>query len=75
MTVSAALDDAYSAYMVLLDKGYQAQQIILAGDSGGCAHILNLTLRLREEDQDLPAALVMISPFVDLTRYAVCCTS
>nr|HQV23199.1 alpha/beta hydrolase fold domain-containing protein [Agitococcus sp.] len=36
----AALDDAYSAYMALLGKGYQAQQIILAGDSGGCAHIL-----------------------------------
>lgn len=63
----AAVDDAYSAYMALVDKGYQAQQIILAGDSGGCAHILNLALRLREQGQALPAALVMISPFVDLT--------
>lgn len=63
----AALDDAYSAYMALLDKGYQAQQIILAGDSGGCAHILNLALRLREQGQALPAGLAMISPFVDLT--------
>lgn len=63
----AAVDDAYSAYMALLDKGYQAQQIILAGDSGGCAHILNLALRLREQGQVLPAGLVMISPFVDLS--------
>lgn len=66
----AAVDDAYSAYsayMALLDKGYQAQQIVLAGDSGGCAHILNLALRLREQGQALPAGLVMISPFVDLS--------
>ena len=63
----AAVDDAYSAYMALLDKGYQAQQIVLAGDSGGCAHILNLALRLQKKGQVLPAGLVMISPFVDLS--------
>ncbi len=63
----AALDDGLAAYQALLALGYLPENIILGGDSGGCAHILNLAIRLREKRLALPAGLFMISPFVDLT--------
>ncbi len=66
----AALDDGLAAYQALLALGYLPQNIILGGDSGGCAHILNLAIRLRDKGVALPAGLFMISPFVDLTLSA-----
>lgn len=66
----AALDDGFAAYHALLALGYLPENIILGGDSGGCAHILNLAIRLREKCLALPAGLFMISPFVDLTLSA-----
>lgn len=66
----AALDDALAAYQGLLALGYLPENIILGGDSGGCAHILNLAILLREKRLALPAGLFMISPFVDLTLSA-----
>lgn len=66
----AALDDGIAAYKALLGVGYLPENIILGGDSGGCAHILNLAIRLRDEKVALPSGLFMISPFVDLTLSA-----
>jgi acetyl esterase/lipase len=63
----AALDDGLSAYQALLAQGYHADDIILGGDSGGCAHALALTLALRDRGEPLPAGLVMISPYLDMT--------
>lgn len=63
----AALQDGLACYQALLDQGWRAEQIILGGDSGGCAHILSLAIALRDRGQPLPAGLVMISPFLDLT--------
>lgn len=63
----AALEDGLMAYQALLDKGYQPEDIVLGGDSGGCAHILNLAIALRDAGRPLPASLYMISPFLDMT--------
>jgi len=63
----AALDDALNAYHALLGQGWMPEQIFLAGDSGGCAHVLSLVIALRDQGSPLPAGLVMLSPFVDLT--------
>ncbi|MCC2637216.1 MAG: alpha/beta hydrolase [Moraxellaceae bacterium] len=63
----AALEDALAAYRALLALGYLPREILLGGDSGGCAHILNLAIALRDQGLPLPAGLFMISPFVDLT--------
>lgn len=63
----AALDDGLAAWQALRDQGVAARDIILGGDSGGCAHILALALLLRERGDELPGALVMISPYVDLS--------
>lgn len=63
----AALEDGLAAYRALLAQGHRGEDIVLGGDSGGCAHILNLAIALRERGLPAPAGLFMISPFVDLT--------
>lgn len=63
----AALEDVYSAYSMLLNLGYDSTQIILAGDSAGGGLCLALCAYLRDHDVSLPAAMVLMSPWTDLT--------
>ncbi|ARY90271.1 MULTISPECIES: alpha/beta hydrolase fold domain-containing protein [Lacticaseibacillus] len=63
----AALNDALTGYQYLLKHGYQAKNIIIAGDSSGAGLSLALTLYLRDHKDPLPAALVLASPWADLT--------
>lgn len=63
----AALNDALSAYLYLLDKGWDARQISFAGESAGGGLIFSLCLRLKQLGLPLPGKLVGISPWTDLT--------
>lgn len=63
----AALHDALTAYKWLLGLGYKGKNIILAGDSAGGGLALALSEYLRDNAIDLPAALVLMSPWTDLT--------
>lgn len=63
----AAQDDAMEAYQYLLDSGYKPEQIAIAGESAGGGLALSLTLRIRDEEKPLPACIVAISPWADLT--------
>jgi monoterpene epsilon-lactone hydrolase len=63
----AALDDAMNAWNWLLDHHYNAENIIVAGDSAGGNLALALTLKLREKGMVLPRALVLMSPWADMT--------
>ncbi|MDH4395517.1 MAG: alpha/beta hydrolase [Limnobacter sp.] len=63
----AALDDCLAAYQALLGAGIAAEKITLAGDSAGGNLILALALRLRDSGLPMPANLVMLSPFLNLT--------
>jgi len=63
----AALEDAVQAYQWLLHQGYEAHQIILAGDSAGGGLCMSLQLCLKSMGQALPAGSVLFSPWVDLT--------
>ncbi|WP_335953223.1 alpha/beta hydrolase [Acinetobacter higginsii] len=63
----AALEDVKSVYQHLLSDGWKPEQIILGGDSGGCALALALAIELRDSQQPIPAAIIMISPYVDIT--------
>ena len=60
----AAVEDALAA---LLDSGVAAERIVVAGDSAGGGLAIALALRARAVDVPLPAALGLISPWVDLT--------
>lgn len=58
----AGMDDCYSFYLGLLEKGWRAQNLALAGESAGANLALALLLRLKEEGIPLPAAVVLMSP-------------
>ena len=62
----AALDDAVSAYYWLLENGYQAKNIIIAGDSAGGGLTLATGLYLRDHKISMPAALITMSAWTNL---------
>ncbi|GCE11935.1 hypothetical protein KTT_17940 [Tengunoibacter tsumagoiensis] len=64
----AGLQDCMTAYKWLRKQGFAASQIIIAGESAGGNLTLTTALALRESHEELPAALVAISPACDLTR-------
>jgi epsilon-lactone hydrolase len=63
----AALDDALAAYQWLLGKGFSPEHIAIGGDSAGGGLSLATALSLRDNHQELPAALFLLSPWADLT--------
>ena len=64
----AQLNDAYRAYTFLLGSGYPARKIALVGESAGGNLALELALRLRDEGKELPGAIALLSPWVDLAQ-------
>lgn len=63
----AAIEDTITIYRWLLKQGYDSSNIIFAGDSAGGGLSVASTLVLRDQYDPLPAALVCLSPWVDLT--------
>lgn len=63
----AALDAAEAAYIALLSHGYSARDILVAGESAGGGLAYSLMLRLRDKSLDMPAGIIAISPWCDLT--------
>lgn len=63
----AALEDAVSAYHWLIEKGYAQDKILVAGDSAGGGLALALVLYLRDHGEKLPAGIIAMSPWTDLT--------
>lgn len=59
----AALEDAYSAYLALLEKGIRP---FLAGDSAGGGLALALAMKLRDDNKPLPQGMLLMSPWTDL---------
>ncbi len=62
----AAIDDAIAAYRGLREQGWSPDRIAFVGDSAGGGLALATALRLRDLGEPLPAALVLLSPWVDL---------
>lgn len=63
----AAVEDALSAWNYILSCGYDAKDLIVAGDSAGGNLALVLTLILQERNMELPKSLVLFSPWTDMT--------
>jgi len=63
----AAIDDSVALYRSLLAMGIKAGDIIIAGDSAGGGLTVATLLALRDAGEPLPAAAVLLSPFLDLT--------
>jgi phosphinothricin tripeptide acetyl hydrolase len=62
----AALQDSITTIKWLRQNGLPAKQIGIAGDSAGGGLALATCLALRDAGEELPAAVVCISPWTDL---------
>lgn len=63
----AALEDATKVWNYLMLQGYAAENVIVTGDSAGGNLALVLLLSLKEQGRKLPAGVVLLSPWTDLT--------
>jgi epsilon-lactone hydrolase len=63
----APLDDCVTAYQWLLNHGFPAQNIVVAGDSAGGNLTITMMMKLRDSSNPLPAAAACLSPVADLT--------
>jgi epsilon-lactone hydrolase len=64
----AALEDAVNAFKALLERGFAPGAIALAGDSAGGGLALATAQHLLAEGAALPAAVFMISPWLNLAQ-------
>lgn len=70
-TYPAAPEDAEAAYRGLLAAGYEASSIAIVGDSAGAGLAFALLGRIRAAGLPDPAAMVGISPWLDLSLSGV----
>ncbi|MDL2235358.1 alpha/beta hydrolase [Christensenellaceae bacterium OttesenSCG-928-L17] len=63
----AALEDAIAAYRYVLDLGVKPERIAFVGESAGGGLEIVTALKARELGLPLPAVIVAISPWTDLT--------
>jgi monoterpene epsilon-lactone hydrolase len=62
----AALDDALASWQGLLAAGADPRRSVFMGDSAGGGLVLALALQARDAGENLPAAIVAMSPWTDL---------
>jgi acetyl esterase/lipase len=63
----AAVEDAVTSYQWALANGYEPENIALAGDSAGGGLTAACLIDLRNKQLPLPAAAVLISPWLDMS--------
>ncbi|MCU6763621.1 alpha/beta hydrolase [Brotonthovivens ammoniilytica] len=63
----AALEDAITAYNWILQQGWQEHEIVVAGDSAGGGLAMALCMYLKKQSRKLPAGIIAMSPWTDLT--------
>ena len=63
----AALDDTLAAYRALVESGIEPDRIVVAGDSCGAALAIAAAMRLRDAGEPMPAGLVSINGWLDIT--------
>ena len=64
----AALDDAVAAYEWALKRDYPKENIFVVGDSAGGGLALALCLYLRDHNIQMPAGIITMSAWTDLTK-------
>lgn len=63
---NAILNDAYQAYLGLIEKGIEANNIFIMGDSAGGGLTLALLMKIKQQQQPLPCGAVTLSPWTNL---------
>ncbi len=62
------LDEVVAVFAALVDEGYSMDEIALYGDSAGGSLAAGATLKMRDDGMGMPAALVLWSPWSDITE-------
>ncbi len=62
----AALEDAIAAYKGIVENGFNGKDILIMGDSSGCALAVSALLALKQSNIEMPCALNFITPVFDL---------
>jgi epsilon-lactone hydrolase len=62
----AQLEDAVTAYRWLLGQGIEPGHIVTTGDSAGGNLAISTVLKLRDDGDPLPAAILPMSPWLDM---------
>src|SRR5262249_58522195 len=62
----APVEDAAKAWRWLLQQGFAAKRLAIAGDSAGGGLTIAALVNLRDKKLGLPACAVALSPWVDL---------
>ncbi len=62
----AAFEDATTAYRWLISDGVDPKRLVVGGDSAGGGLAIAALVALRDAGDPLPAAVVCVSPWVDL---------
>lgn len=63
----AALEDALAVYRWLLDQGTDPASLAIGGESAGAGLALATLLKARAEGRAMPGAVVLLSPWLDMT--------
>lgn len=63
----AALEDSLKVYSFLLEKGFLPENIVLIGESAGGNLCLSIVCAARMEGLPDPGALILLSPWLDLS--------
>lgn len=63
----AAVDDALASYDAMIAEGTRAENICLLGDSAGGGLCASTALALKARSEGMAGALVLMSPWTDLT--------
>ena len=67
----SAIDDALRVWDYLMYMGIGARDVIVAGDSAGGNLALELALAVKAQGRSQPRALVLMSPWTDMTMQGV----
>lgn len=67
----SAIEDALLSYEYLLASGYQGEKIFIFGESAGGGLAYSLTFKIRECGLPMPAGIITLSPWADLTQSSI----
>jgi len=70
VSIRESFADCVAAYRALLDDGYPPEGIVVAGDSAGGGLAAGVALAAASAGLPVPAALVLLSPWLDLANTA-----
>jgi acetyl esterase/lipase len=71
----AAVEDATKAWRWLIDQGFDARRLAVAGDSAGGGLTIATLVNLRDQKLGLPACAVALSPWIDLEGFGTSITA